>query len=137
MPSIYVAKSRTLTEWGHSVGLTKHLYLVAFTAEKPDAAVAAMNAAGFAGQSDWVILKKEKVEGVDPAAALAKLSAREKMVDPDMYPKIKGVRGIFKVKFENVENHFMVKRALAGTAEIDRKTKPADIGTYLIRSALD
>jgi hypothetical protein len=137
VPAIFVARSSTLAEWGHSVGLTKHLYLVAISDDKANAALAAMNAAGHAGQNDWKMIKKDKVDVLDAEAAFAKLAARENMVDPEMYPKIKGVRGVFKVKIENVENHFMVQRALAGTEQIDRKLKPADIGTYLIRSAVE
>ncbi|MSO66148.1 MAG: hypothetical protein EXQ85_10240 [Alphaproteobacteria bacterium] len=135
MPTVFVAKSSSLAEWGNSVGLTKHLYYLGVAAGKADAALTEMNAAAFAGQTDWKLLKKENIAGAEVETLLTRLARRERMVDPALYPRIKGVRGVFKVKMENVENHFIVKHALAGTETRDRKLKPADIGTYLILSA--
>lgn len=138
MPVVFVAVSKTLAAWGGDVGLTKHLYYLGVADETAEAAVAAMNADSFAGQSDWKVLKKEKVDVADHAALLAQLAGREKMVDPAVYPKIRGVRGIFKVKPENVENQLMVQKALADQNQELKafKLKPADIGGYLIANAL-
>jgi hypothetical protein len=138
MPVVFVASSRELGKWGGDVGLTKHIYKLGVAEDSADAAVKAMNESAAAGFSDWKLLKKEEVESADEEALLARLSNREKMVDPGLYPKIRGERGIFKVKPENVENHFLVKHALASEhSELKAfKATPADVGTYLINSAL-
>jgi hypothetical protein len=138
MPVVFVASSRELGKWGGDVGLTKHIYKLGVAEESAEAAVKAMNESAAAGFSDWKLLKKEQVETADEDALLARLANREKMVDPGLYPKIRGERGIFKVKPENVENHFLVKHALESEhSELKAfKAKPTDVGTYLINSAL-
>ena len=138
MPVVFVASSRELGKWGGDVGLTKHIYKLGVAEESAEAAVKAMNESAAAGFSDWKLLKKEEVETADEDALLARLANREKMVDPGLYPKIRGERGIFKVKPENVENHFLVKHALESEhSELKAfKAKPADVGAYLINSAL-
>lgn len=138
MPVVFVASSRDLGKWGGDVGLTKHVYKLGVADDSGEAAVKAMNENSAAGFSDWKLLKAEPLESADEDALIARLANREKMVDPALYPKIRGERGIFKVKPENVENHFLVKHALENQqAELKAfKTKPADIGQYLITSAL-
>jgi hypothetical protein len=137
MPVVFVASSRDLGKWGGDVGLTKHIYKLGVAEESAEAAVKAMNDNAAAGFADWKLLKTEEVEGADEDALIARLSQREKMVDPGLYPKIRGERGIFKVKPENVENHFLVKHALENEqAELKAfKATPVDVGTYLITSA--
>jgi hypothetical protein len=138
MPEVFVCSSRELGKWGGDVGLTKHIYKMGVTDESAEAVVKAMNESAVAGFSDWKLLKKEEVESADEESLIARLSNREKMVDPGLYPKIRGERGIFKVKPENVENHFLVKHALENEhAELKAfKATPVDVGTYLINSAL-
>lgn len=138
MPVVFVAKSQALTKWGADVGLTKHIYKLGVAEDSAEAAVKAMNAAAAAGVSDWKLLKKETVESADEEALLARLAQRERMIDPGLYPKIRGERGLFKIKPENVDNHFLVKYALENQqAELKIfKAKPADVGTYLITNAL-
>lgn len=138
MPVVFVCSSRELGQWGGDVGLTKHIYKLGVTDDSAEAAVKAMNESAAAGFSDWKLLKKEEVGSADEAALIARLGNREKIVDPGLYPKIRGERGIFKVKPENVENHFLVKHALENEhAELKTfKAKPVDVGTYLINSAL-
>ena len=138
MPVVFVASSRDLGKWGGDVGLTKHIYKLGVAEDSAEAAVKAMNDTAVAGFSDWKLLQQEDVEGADEEALIARLAQREKMVDPGLYPKIRGERGIFKVKPENVENHFLVKHALESqhTELKTFKAKPADVGTYLINSAL-
>jgi hypothetical protein len=135
MAVIYVASSKALGKWAGDVGLTKHVYKVG-VAEDAAEALAALNEGAQAGESDWKIIAKEPAEAPDEETLIAALAQKERMVDPALYPKIKGARGIFKVKPANVENHIMVKRALAGEQDIVVKLKPADIGGYLIQSAV-
>ena len=138
MPVVFVASSRELAKWGGDVGLTKHIYKLGVTEDSAEEAVKAMNETACAGFSDWKLLKTETLESVDEEALIARLAQRERMVDPALYPKIRGERGIFKVKPENVENHFLVKHALANEqTELKLfKAKPEDVGAYLINSAV-
>jgi hypothetical protein len=135
MPVVYVASSKELGKWAADVGLTKHVYKLG-VAEDAAAAAKTLTETPVAGASDWKLIAKESVEDADEEALIGRLAQKEKMVDPTLYPKIKGVRGIFKVKPTNVENHIMVKRALAGEQDIVVKLKPADIGGYLIQNAV-
>ena len=132
MPHLYVARSVKLGKWGSDVGLGKLIYKVGVTDDDPKA----LAATGWAGESDWSIVKAEPVEGFDEDAALSRLAAKERMVDPNLYPKLKGTRGVFRLNETKVENHFVVSRALAGESELKVvKLKPADYAAYLIANA--
>ncbi len=136
MPMVFVAKSNSLSEWGDDVGLTRYLYKLCLTDDAPEAALAEMNAAKLGGREDWELLgKPQKLSKGDEEALFAKLALKEKMIDPAIYPRIRGARGIFKVKPTNVENHVMVKKALAGEGEKIAKAKAPDIAAYLIHNA--
>lgn len=133
MGIIYVAHSATLGKWGADVGLGKHLYKVGYTEGTPEEAVA-----GLAGQADWKVLATAPAEADDDEDVLvAPLARKEKPVDPNYYPRLKGARGIFKVNLVNVENHMLVRTALANRQMAKGlKVKPADIGLYLIRNVV-
>ncbi|HZS81714.1 MAG TPA: hypothetical protein VFA50_02515 [Stellaceae bacterium] len=132
MAMIYVARSAALGKWASDVGLSKHVYKVGVT-EEP---VKPLVAAGWAGESDWTLVKQEAVEGLTEAEALERLGRKEKMIDPALYPRIKGTRGLFKVLPAHVESHIIVGRALEGGPErVAIKLKPADFAAYLIRNA--
>jgi hypothetical protein len=134
MSMIYVAKSAKLGKWGSDVGLSKNLFKIGCT----DEPLKQLVAKGWAGETDWTVLRKRTVEGVDEEEMLAKLAAKERMIDPNLYPKLKGVRGIFKVPPERVENQIVVARAMAGQELIDPgKLKPGDFADYLIEAALE
>ena len=136
MAYVYVASSANLAKWAEDVGLTKYVYKVGLSEENADEAVEALNEEAFAGQTDWKLVKKEKIkDDAEEDALLARLAGREKTVDPAFYPKIKGAKGIFKVKFVNAENHIIAKKALAGDVDKNIRIKPADIGEYLIHNA--
>lgn len=136
MTTVYVARSKDLGEWGSDVGLGKNLYKVGIVEEEDGKeAVETLNAESHGGQTDWALVKAEEADGLDEATLLQRLGAKEKMVDPKYYPRIRGALGIFKVKLENVENHILVKQALAGQEPKLGKLKPADIASYLIVNA--
>ncbi|MBR9971294.1 hypothetical protein [Magnetospirillum sulfuroxidans] len=132
MPVIYVATSKANQEWGADVGLGKNLYKLGVVGEgTPDEALV-----GFAGQTDWKVLKAEDTE-LTEADALERLARKEKPVDPNYYPKLRGAQGIFKVTVTNVENSALVALALEGKEPPKNfKIKPVDIAKYLISNAL-
>ena len=133
MGTIYVAKSMKLGKCASDVGLSKHVFKVCYT-EGP---VKDVVAAGWAGESDWQLVKKQEVESMSEDGLITRLALKVRMVDPALYPKIKGARGIFKVAPDHVENNIVVERAMAGVELIDPgKLKPADFAKYLIENAL-
>jgi hypothetical protein len=131
MEQIYVARSVKAGKWGSDVGLGKHVYKVGI-ADDPKAVAAA----GWAGESDWSIVKSEPVEGLSEDAAIERLAVKERMIDPNLYPKLKGARGVFRINPVKVENHIVVSRALAGESDLKAlKLKPEDFAAYLIHNA--
>jgi hypothetical protein len=136
MAVIYVARSSNASKWGASVGLTKHIYKLGVAEDSAEAAVKTLNESAHAGESDWKLIKKEDASGVTEEAAIERLAKKERMVDPNLYPKIKGVRGIFKVKTVNVENSMFVQQAMANMQTTDIKIKHPEIAAYLIHNAL-
>jgi hypothetical protein len=133
MATLYVARSTALTKWGSDVGLSKHIYKIGVTGEP----VKALVASGWAGETDWKLLGQEEADdSLTEALVVERLAKREKLVHPQLYPRIKGTNGIFKVLPAHVENHIIVTRALSGGAErIEIKLKPADFAAFLIHNA--
>ncbi len=133
MPTIYVARSSKLGKWASDVGLSKHVFKLGCTDEDPKALVTA----GWAGETDWQLVKKQTVEGWTEAEVVERVARKEKLIDPNIYPRLRGATGVFKVLPAHVENHILVRRALAGEAErIEIKLKPADFADYLIANAV-
>jgi hypothetical protein len=132
--TIFVARSKTLGDWGYDVGLSKHIYKVGLT----DGPVKDVIAAGWCGVTDWVLVKKQDgVDGIDEDGIIEKLAKKQKMIEPKLYPRIRDTKGIFKIVPGQVENHLLVTRALAGEPELrELKIKPADIAAYLIANGL-
>jgi hypothetical protein len=132
--TIFVARSKALSQWGYDVGLSKHIYKVGYT----DEPVKNVVAAGFAGETDWLLVKKQDdVAGVTEEEILARIANKVKLVDPRLNPRIKDEPGIYKVVPTQVENHIMIAKALADEPGIkDIKVKPADIADYLITGGL-
>jgi hypothetical protein len=133
MPVLYVARSAKLARWASDVGLGKHVYKLGVSEDDPKL----LAAAGWAGEADWKIVRRDEVEGLAEEEALERLGKKERMIDPNIYPKLKGAVGVYRVSAQHVENHILVSRALAGSSDrLDLKLKPADFAAYLVHNAL-
>lgn len=133
MGVIYVARSARLSQWASDVGLSKHVFKVSIT-EEP---VKALVQAGWAGETDWTLIRQQDAEGVTEEAIIERLGRKAKLIDPNYYPRIRDAAGLFKVLPAHVQNHLIIARALAGEKEPgDIKLKPADFAAYLIHNAL-
>lgn len=133
MGFLYVARSAKLSRWASDVGLGRHVYKIGIAENDPKA----FAPTGWAGETDWAIVRKHEVAGLGEAEALARLARKERMIDPNLYPKIKGAAGIFRLSSSRVENHILVTRALAGDgARIEVKLKPSDFAEYLIHNVV-
>ncbi len=133
MSVIFVARSTKLARWASDVGLGKHVFKIGVADGDPKP----LAAAGWAGETDWVILRHRPVDGLTEEEAIGRLARKEKMIDPKLYPKLKGAAGVFRLTQTRVENHIIVTRALAGDSDrAEIKLKPADFADYLIHSAL-
>jgi hypothetical protein len=133
MPVLYVARSAKLARWASDVGLGKHVYKLGISEDDPKS----LAAAGWAGEADWKIVRRDEVEGLVEEEALERLGKKERMIDPNIYPKLKGAFGVYRVSAQHVENHILVSRALAGSSDrLDLKLKPADFAAYLVHNAL-
>lgn len=132
MAILFVATSKSLQEWGADVGLGKNLYKVGLAdGQSPDEALA-----GFAGQSDWKVLKATETDLAEDDL-LARLGRKEKLVDPNYYPKLRGAQGIVKINPATIENSLLVAMALEGRPTPKTfKLKPADVATFLTNNAL-
>jgi hypothetical protein len=136
MATIYVARSKSLSDWGGDVGLSKNLYKVGVFDGTGKEAVAALNEENVAGVADWTLLKAAEAGDVDEEAALASLVRKKQaIVDPKYYPRIKGAVGIFRIKPKDIENSLLVQKAMAGEESLSFTLKPADIADFLIRNA--
>jgi hypothetical protein len=133
MPVLFVARSAKLARWASDVGFGKHVYKIGLCDEDPKE----LASAGWAGETDWKIVRHDEVEGLSEDEAIERLARREKAIDPKLYPKLKGTAGVFRVSPEHVENHIIVGRALAGHSDrTDLKLKPTDFAGYLVHNAL-
>lgn len=133
MGIVYVARSSKLARWASDVGLGKNVYKVGVADGEPKA----LAAGGWAGETDWTIVRKTPVEGLSEEEALERLGGKEKMIDPNLYPKLKGALGVFRLTPARVENHIIVTRALAGQSDrTEIKLKPTDYADYLIHNAV-
>jgi len=133
MPVLFVARSVKLSRWASDVGQGKHVYKIGVSDGDPKA----LAAAGWAGESDWKIVKSREVEELEEEEAIGRLAKKERMLDPNLYPKLKGATGVFRLRAEQVENHILVTRALAGDSDrVELKLKPGDFADYLIHNAM-
>ena len=56
MPVLFVARSAKLARWASDVGFGRHVYKVGVSEEDPKA----LAASGWAGESDWKIVGRER-----------------------------------------------------------------------------
>jgi hypothetical protein len=133
MATLFVARSAKLCRWASDVGLGKQIYKVGVADGDPKA----LAAAGWAGESDWTIVRKRPVEGLSEEEALDRLARKERMIDPNLYPKLKGAVGVFRLTPARIENHIIVTRALAGDSDrASVKLRAGDYADYLIHNAI-
>jgi hypothetical protein len=133
MAILYVARSTKLCRWASDVGLGKNVYKVGISDGDPKA----LAAAGWASETDWTIVRKTAVEALSEDEALTRLGRKEKMIDPNLYPKLKGAPGVFRLTPERIHNHIIVTRALAGESDrTEIKLRPTDYADYLIHNTL-
>ena len=135
MAVIYVARSKTLSDWGSSVGISKHLFKVGVTPETAKHAIAELNQQACAGTEDWRLLKADDAGELTENEVLERLAVKTRVIDPNYYPRIKGAVGIFRVKTQDVENSMLVERAVVRDESLDFKLKTSDYGAYLIKNA--
>lgn len=136
MPVIYVARSKSLSDWGGDVGLSKNLFKVGVFDGTAKEAAEALNEEQVAGVADWAILKSADAGALEEEAAIASLTLKKQaIVDPKYYPRIRGAVGIFRVKPKDIENSMLVQRAMAGEESLNFTLKPVDIAAFLIRNA--
>lgn len=135
MPVIYVARSKKLSDWGASVGISKHLFKVGIADGTGKTAVAALNDEECAGLDDWKLVGAEDAADLDEDEALERLGDTGIAVDPAYYPRIRGAAGIVRVKPDKVENSMLVQKAFAGDESLKFKVTPGDFATYLIKNA--
>jgi hypothetical protein len=133
MGTVFVARSPELSDWASDVGQSKHVYKLGYTEQSPKE----LAAVGWSGFGSWTILKKlEGVEIDSEEAMIERVARTERMLDPKLYPRLRGVTGVFKVLPAHVENGLMVERALSDSpATTEIKLKPADFAAYLLRRA--
>ncbi len=133
MGLLYVARSAKLARWASDVGLGRHVYKLGVSEADPKT----LAAEGWAGESDWTVVRKRATENLGEDEALERLARTEKMIDPNLYPKLKGTLGIFRLTAARVENHLLVTRALAGDGGLAAfRLKPGDFADYLIHNAI-
>jgi hypothetical protein len=133
MATLFVARSVKLCRWASDVGLGKQIYKVGVADGDPKV----LATAGWAGESDWTIVRKRPVEGLSEEEALDRLARKERMIDPNLYPKLKGAAGVFRLTPARIENHIIVTRALAGESDHAAvKLRPSDYADYLIHNAI-
>jgi hypothetical protein len=133
MGVLYVARSAKLSRWASDVGLSKHVYKVGVAEGDPKP----LAATGWAGETDWTITRKQAVEDLGEEEVLARLGRKEKVIEPNLYPKLKGAAGVFRLAPTRVESHIIVTRALAGESDrVEIRLKPTDFADYLIHNAL-
>jgi hypothetical protein len=133
MGVIFVARSARFGKWASDVGLSKNVFKIGYSEEDPKPVIQQ----GWGGETDWTLVRQREADRTSEEQIVQRLARKEKMVDPNYYPRLRGATGIFKVSPEHVENHILVARVMAGASERQElKLKPTDFADYLIHNAL-
>jgi hypothetical protein len=133
MPVLYIATSKNLAGWAADVGLTKHVYKLGVAEGSADDAIRALNDEGFAGESDWRLLKQQEVDGL--ASERRRTTGKEeKMVDPAYYPEDPRRGRHFQGQAGNVANHLLVSVRSPGTSK-DRQGEDRRHRRHLVQNA--
>ncbi|MEW5728554.1 MAG: hypothetical protein AB1918_12070 [Pseudomonadota bacterium] len=130
MATLYVATSKTFQDWASDVGLGKNVYRVGLVEDAtPEEALAE----GVAGCTDWKVVASEDAGETTEAEMLERLARKEKLVDPNYYPRLRGATGIVKANITAIENSMLVAMALDGKEPPKSfKVKPADVARHLL-----
>lgn len=136
MPSVYIAMSQTMQDWGNDAGISKHLYRIGFTDEAPADAVKELSERGYGGQNDWVLLEAREADTLDQDALMARITNRMKLIDPLYYPKLKGAKDIVRLDQRKVEASIVIKLTMEGRASKVPKLKPKDMAGFILDVAL-
>jgi len=68
MGVIFVARSAKFSKWASDVGLTKNLFKVGYTADNAKPIIEN----GWAGETDWTLVKQREFEGLTAVTRLAR-----------------------------------------------------------------
>lgn len=136
MPSVYIAMSQTMQDWGNDAGISKHLYRIGFTDEAAADAVKELAESGYGGQTDWVLLESREADSLDQDALMARITNRMKLIDPLYYPKLKGAKDIVRLDQRKVEASIVIKLTMEGRASKVPKLKPKDMAGFILDVAL-
>ncbi len=130
MATLYVATSKDFQEWASDVGLGKNVYRVGLVEDgTPDDALAE----GLAGCADWKVVATADAGETTEAEMLERLGRKEKLIDPNYYPRLRGATGIVKANVTAIENSMLVAMALDGKEPPKTfKVKPADVARHLL-----
>jgi len=136
MSFVFAARSAALCKWAADVGLGKQVIKLGVAADKEEAKAVVQT--GWAGESDWKILASREAETTQDEV-IARVAARDKQIDPNLYPRIKGTVGIFRVTELAVLNAMLLNAAMASADAplVATKPKAKDYGEYLLRRAAD
>lgn len=136
MSFVFAARSAALCKWASDVGLGKQVIKLGVAADKEAATLVVQ--AGWAGENDWKILASREAETTEDEV-IARVAVRDKQIDPDLYPRIKGTVGIFRVTEAAVMNAMLLNAAMASADAplVATKPKAKDYAEYLLRRAAD
>lgn len=135
MAVVYVARSAALTKWASDVGQGKHIFKLGVADDKE--AMKAAIEAGWAGETDWKVVHSQDADDLTEEDVIARLTRKEKVIDPNYYPKLKGTAGVFRITLTNVQNSLLVAKAMTADEPLTEiKVKPKDIAEYMIRNAV-
>ena len=134
MPLLYIAASKTLSRWGGDVGLGKQIFKIGLAADA--AGLSDWLLSGACQCGDWTLARQQDVLSSGEDAFFQALAVKEKLVDPALYPRLRGESGIVRVQQGRVENFKLSQLALKGEQPDKVSVRQSDIISYLLEQAL-